>query len=211
MKINPVIIFGAKGSGLVALDIFESNGVVVYGFLEEDEAWHGKEIGSVTVLGGPDDHGFLKLIGQKCDAFVALDSQYERQSQAKTIMDLRKVMPVNAVHRDASISVLAQIGHGNLVHAQAVVAAEARLSNHIVLGSGAVVENGASLSDYCQIGAKAVIGAGAIIKQGATIGQGALIMPRITIGKGASVGPGSLVIANVPDETTVFGSPAKAV
>ena len=211
MEINPVIIFGAKGSGLVALDIFEANGVIVYGFLEEDKEMHGKEIGGVSVLGSPDDHGYLKLIGKKCDAFIALESQYDRQSQTKTILDLRKVMPANAVHAGAQISNLAEIGYGNFIHSQVTISAGARLDNHVVVGVGAVIDHHAKVGEYSQIGAKAVIGAGTVIEEGATVGPGALVMPRVTIGRRASVGPGSLVIADVPEETTVFGSPAKVV
>mgnify|MGYP001801373225 CR=1 FL=1 len=75
---KPVIIFGAKGIAKSALEIFKSNDVVVYGFLEEDKSLHSTEIEDVTVLGSPEDHGFIKLIGQKCEAFVATDDNSVR-------------------------------------------------------------------------------------------------------------------------------------
>ena len=35
---NPVMIFGAGSLGLTALDIFQRNEVVVYGFLDDEKA-----------------------------------------------------------------------------------------------------------------------------------------------------------------------------
>lgn len=106
----PVIIFGAGGLGAAALDAFQSNGVVVYGFLDEDETLHGTEINYVGVLGDPDDDGFLKLIGKKCTAFVASDDNSYRESLVEMLNKRRKVMPSNAVHKQAMIAETAEIG-----------------------------------------------------------------------------------------------------
>ena len=78
---KPVIIIGAKGIAIAALQIFKSNGIVVYGFLDDDSKTHGSEIATVPVLGKTDDHGFLKLIGQKCEAIGAMGSNQGRRKQ----------------------------------------------------------------------------------------------------------------------------------
>ena len=70
---NPVIILSGGGLGAVALDVFKKNGVIVYGILDDDTKLHGTEIEDVPILGSTDDDGFLKLIGKKCEAFVATD------------------------------------------------------------------------------------------------------------------------------------------
>ena len=68
---NPVIIFGAGYLGRMAKEIFESNEVVVYGFLDDNKKLHSTEVDTAVVMGSTDDDGFLKLIGRKCEAFVA--------------------------------------------------------------------------------------------------------------------------------------------
>ena len=60
---KPVIIFGAKGIAKSALEILQSNDIIVFGFLDEDKTTHDQTINDIPVLGAPDDHGFLKLIG----------------------------------------------------------------------------------------------------------------------------------------------------
>ena len=48
---NPVMIFGANYLGRIAKEIFESNEVVVYGFLDDDKKLHSIEIDEAVVLG----------------------------------------------------------------------------------------------------------------------------------------------------------------
>src|ERR1700754_3686675 len=101
---NPVIIFGANYLGRAAREVFETNQVEVYGFLDDNRSLHNKEIDEVMVLGSTDDDGFLKLIGKKCEAFVAVDDNRLRKSIVKTLNEVRKVQPVNAIHHQATIS-----------------------------------------------------------------------------------------------------------
>lgn len=205
---KPVIIFGSKGIGRAALEIFKSNGVVVYGFLDDDAEMHGQEIEDVTVLGNTDDHGFLKLIGQKTEAFVATDDNKLRKSQVKKLMESRKVMPTNAVHKQATISESAAIGHGNFINARAVLGANVTVGQHCIINSAAVIEHGSKLGDFVQIGAGSVINSDVTIENEAFIGSGVIVVSGVTIGKKARIGAGSVVISNVEEGETVFGNPA---
>jgi UDP-3-O-[3-hydroxymyristoyl] glucosamine N-acyltransferase len=134
---NPVIIFGANYLGRAAREIFETNSAEVYGFLDDDKALHNKEIDEVTVLGSLDDDGFLKLIGKKCDAFVAVDDNRLRKSVVKILNEVRKVQPVNAIHSRASVSKRADIGHGNFIDIDVTIAPGAKIGSHCVLHSKA--------------------------------------------------------------------------
>lgn len=208
---NPVMIFGAGSLGRVALDIFTRNGVVVFGFLDEDKALHNTQIHDITVLGGPDDEGFTKLIGKKCEAFVAADDSATREDLVEMLTENRKVMPVNAIHDTAVISASATIGHGNLVSAGVLVNPDAKVGNHCLLHARCVIDTQAQLSDYVQVGTGSIIGPGTKLGEHAFIGAGATIVAGVSIGKGAKIGAGSVVVENVPAHGTVFGNPAKKV
>lgn len=208
---NPVLIFGAKGLGLVALDIFQRNNVVVYGLLDDDADLHGTEIGEYSVLGATDDDGFLKLIGKKCEAFVAIEERTIRRDLVEMLNERRHVMPVNAIHDTAVISALAEIGHGNLFAPRSVVNATAKVGNHSILQTGAIVEHGAEVGDFVNIGAGSVVGSNVTIENDAFIGSGVTIIAGVTVGQGASVGAGSVVVESVPAGGRVFGNPAKKV
>lgn len=206
---NPVLIFGAGSLGITALDLFQRNNVVVYGLLDDNKDLHGKEFGSVSVLGETDDDGFLKLIGQKCEAFIAISDARVRKRLVKMLNERRKVQPVNAIHDTAIVSTMATIGHGNLIAARAVVNPYAEVGQHCVIQAGAVIESQATIGDYVQIGTGSVINSNVTIEDGAFIGTGAVVIAGIIIGKNARIGAGSVVVENVETGTTVFGNPAK--
>ncbi len=208
---KPVIIFGAKGIAHPALEIFNSNNVIVYGLLDEDEKIHGTEINTVSVLGNPEDDGFLKLIGQKTEAFVAEENPKYRKFLVELLNERRKVQPVNAIHQRSYISTDAIIGHGNFINANVNIGAGAEVGSHCIIHSSAIIEHKAKIGDFVQIGAGSVINSDVIIEEGAFIGSGATIIAGVTIGKNARVGAGSVVIATVGANETVFGNPAAKV
>lgn len=206
---KPVIIFGAKGIARDALDIFKSNEIVVYGFLDDDKKLHDTAIDEVPILGHTEDHGFLKLIGQKCESFIATDNNKLRKELVKYLNEKRKVMPTNAVHRTASIAPSAAIGHGNFINAGVIIGSEVEIGQHCIIHSGAIIESGAKIGDYVQVGPGSIVNSNVAIGDEAFIGSGAVIVASVSIGKKSRIGAGSVVIQEVKGNTTVFGNPAK--
>lgn len=208
---NPVIIFGASGLAQAAKEIFESNDIVTYCFLDDDKTLHNTEIDGISVLGSMDDDGFLKLIGKKCEAFVAIDEKAVRSSVVNMLNKKRKVMPVNAIHGTAIISRSAHIGYGNFINMGAKVGNQAKVPNHCIVHAGATIDYNVEIEDFVQIGSGSNINSGVQIGKEAFIGSGATIVSGVKIGEGARIGAGSVVIADVDKNETVFGNPATKV
>lgn len=208
---NPVIIFGANYLGRAAKEIFERNGNVVYGFLDDNKSLHSTQLDEVTVLGSTDDDGFLKLIGKKCEAFVAVDDNRVRKNLVKMLQEVRKMQPVNAIHPRATIASSVNLGHGNFIDADAQAGAGAEIGNHCLVHANVVLGAEAKIGDFVQIGASSTVNSGVVIEDEAFIGSGVIIVSGVTIGKGARVGAGSVVIASVKPGETVFGNPAASI
>ncbi len=208
---NPVVIFGASSLGRAAKEIFDKNEVVVYGFLDDAKSLHGKEIDTVSVLGATDDDGFLKLIGKKCEAFVAVDENRLRKSLVKMLHEKRKVQPVNAIHGTALVPESVHLGHGNFLDMGVKIGAGAQVGNHTLIHAGVIIGSESSVGDYVQIGMGSLVNAGVTIEEEVFIGSGVTIVSGVTIGKGARVGAGAVVIATVKAGETVFGNPAQVV
>lgn len=208
---KPVIILGAGGIGKAAYEILRSHDIVVYCFLDDHEELHGTEIGEVSVLGRTDDDGFLKLIGHKCEAFVATDDNQERKTLVELLKERRKVMPVNAIHQNAHLAVSSAISHGNFINDSVVIGANALVGNHNLIHSGAIIEYDARVEDFVQIGPGAIVGPGVRVEDQAFLGAGVTVVAGIKIGKGARIGAGSVVVNDIQAGETVFGNPAKAV
>jgi sugar O-acyltransferase (sialic acid O-acetyltransferase NeuD family) len=208
---NPVIIFGANYLGRLAKEIFEGNEVVVYGFLDDNKKLHNTEIDEASVLGNTEDEGFLKLIGKKCEAFVAIDDNKVRRSIVKLLQEERHVQPVNATHKQSLISPKAIIGHGNFFDNGFAVGPGTTIGSHGLFHAKSHVGAECNLGDFVQLGAGAIVNSNVTIEDDAFIGSGATIISGVTIGKGARIGAGSVVIASVKAGETVFGNPAGKV
>ena len=208
---NPVIIFGANYLGRAAKEIFEANDVVVYGFLDDDKKLHQKEIDDAVVLGSTDDDGFLRLIGKKSEAFVAIDDNKLRKTIVKMLQEVRHVQPVNAIHTKASVSEKAEIGYGNFIDHSAYLAPGAKIGSHCIINTKVSLGVETMLGDFVQVGAGSTLNSGVIIEEEVFIGSGVTIVSGISVGKGARIGAGAVVIAPVKAGETVFGNPAQRV
>jgi sugar O-acyltransferase (sialic acid O-acetyltransferase NeuD family) len=208
---NPVIIFGANYLGRIAKEIFESNEVVVYGFLDDNKKLHNTEIDNAIVLGATDDDGFLKLIGKKCEAFVAVDDTKLRKTVVRMLHDIRHIQPVNATHKNAQLSPACELGHGNFFDTGFSSGPGSKIGSHCLFHAKSHVGAQTSIGDFVQVGAGTIINADVIIEDEVFIGSGATIIAGVTVGKGARIGAGSVVIASIKAGETVFGNPAQKI
>jgi sugar O-acyltransferase (sialic acid O-acetyltransferase NeuD family) len=172
---------------------------------------HGTQIDDVSVLGRTDDHGFTKLIGQKCEAFVATDENTVRKKWVNMLMEERHVMPTNAVHQTAVISKSATIGHGNFINSRVSIGTSTIIGQHNIINSGVTIDHDVTIGDFVQVGAGSVINSGVVIEEGAFIGSGVVIISGVKIGKGSRIGAGSVVVSDIAAKATVFGNPAVVV
>jgi sugar O-acyltransferase (sialic acid O-acetyltransferase NeuD family) len=208
---NPVIIFGANYLGRIAKEIFESNEAVVYGFLDDAKKLHNTEIDDAVVLGSTDDDGFLKLIGKKCEAFVAVDDNKLRKNIVQMLQEVRHVQPVNATHKNALLSPKGIIGHGNFFDVGFSSGPGSTIGSHCLLHAKCHVGAESVLGNFVQVGSGTIISPGVVIEDEVFIGSGSTIISGITIGKGARIGAGSVVVAPVKAGETVFGNPAQKI
>ena len=211
MDKKPVLIIGAGGLGKAAHEIFASNDIIVYGFLDEDEKLHDKLIAEVSVLGSPEQDELLDVIGDRCEVFIAADDNSYRKSMVTLVKEKRKAMPMNAVHKLAHISNSASIGYGNFIAANTFIGALALVGNHCIVNAGAIVDYEVKMEDFVQIGAGSTINGNVTIEENVFIGTGVTIVAGVTIGKKARVGAGSVVVKDVNAGETVFGNPAQKI
>ncbi len=208
---NPIIIFGATYLGRQAKEIFERNGNVVYGFLDDNKKLHNTEIDNVIVLGTTDDEAFLKLLGKKCEAFVALDENKVRKNLVTLLHEDYKVQPVNLIPQSAIIPASTDMGHGNFIDQGVKFGPGSSIGNHCIIQTNAIIGTETKVGDFVQIGSGSIINPGSEIEDEVFIGSGVTIVGGITIGKGARIGAGSVVVSPVKAGETVFGNPAQKI
>jgi acetyltransferase EpsM len=114
------------------------------------------------------------------------------------------------VHAAAWVSPTATLGPGAVVLAGAVVNSGADVGAHAIVNSGAIVEHDVRLGAFTHVAPGALLGGGTRTGEGVFLGLGARVRDHVAIGDHAVVGMGAVVTDDVPANTTVTGSPARA-
>ncbi|RJG09223.1 acetyltransferase [Pseudomonas cavernicola] len=204
---NRLAILGASGHGKVVADTAECCDWLNVEFF--DDAW--------PVLQG---NGAWPVVG---DTAVLLDRLHEfdgvvvaignnRIRHAKLLeLQATGVQMVTLVHPAASVSRYAAIGVGSVVFAGAVVNADARIGLGAILNTGCSIDHDCVLGDAVHVSPGARLAGGVQVGELSWIGIGASVRQLIRIGARVMVGAAAAVVADVPDDVTVAGVPARVV
>ncbi|KAF0135213.1 MAG: sugar O-acyltransferase sialic acid O-acetyltransferase NeuD family [Candidatus Saganbacteria bacterium] len=201
-----VMIFGSGGHGKVVLDILLESGILVNGFLDEDEKKIGQIVLGYKVLGGWEQ---LKKITDPAIA-LGIGNNVVRERVFRQAKEQR-VKIITAVHPRATVSRFASLGEGVVVMPGAVINSGSRLENGVVVNTGASVDHDCQLKEFCQIWPGAHLAGTVTVGKYSYIGTGASVIQNVNIGKNAMIGAGATVISNIPDNVTAVGVPAKVI
>lgn len=209
---NPIIILGTGPEARIALDIFNDNQVLAYGFITFDPEKVGEELNDISVFGTLEDEDVIQMLKASEVDYAVMESDIDRRmEQFKGIRKYLEKPPANAVHNMAFVSPYAHVGFGNMINATAVVNANVHLDDMNMIHSGVSIEPDSRIGSYCTISSGVRIGSNATIEDEVFIGTGAVIHPGVKVGKGAIIGAGSVVLREVEPGSKVFGNPAQQI
>lgn len=202
---NGIVIVGGGGHAKVCIELLLDMGEsVAFCVASED----GPSVcGGIPVLRG-DDHllrlrreGFTK-------AFVAIGSNEMRDHLAREVVGSGYNL-VNAVSPHAIISPSARLGIGIAIMAGAVVNAEASISDMAIINTGATVDHDCVIGRAAHIGPQCGLAGNVEVGQRSLLGVGCSVIPQRKIGSNVTIGAGAVVVADIPDDSTVVGVPAR--
>ncbi len=208
---KPVIIIGSGGHAKVLVDALQSIGNEILFCTDVDPARFGQSVLGILVAGGD------VMIGNHSPDSIELVNGLGSIG----IPELRHRVALrwkNAgfafrtlIHPSATISSTAAIESGVQVMAGAVIQTSARIGDSSIINTHASVDHDCVIGACCHIGPGATLSGGVQIGELCHMGTGARIIQNIRIGSGVLIGAGATVIRDVPDNTTVVGTPATRI
>lgn len=198
-----VLLLGASG---LAREVLAAGIAGVTGILDDDPARHGSEIAGVPVLGALDlaaERGEQLLV---CVGPSAGRRAIVRRLDEAGVGDDRYGV---FVARSARVGATSDVGPGSILLDSVVVTADARIGRHVVVMPNSTITHDDVLEDFSTLAAGVALGGSVRICQAAYIGMNASVRQGVTVGADATVGMAAAVLADVPEQQTWVGVPAR--
>ncbi|MGH3704158.1 MAG: acetyltransferase [Agromyces sp.] len=202
-----LVLIGSSGLSREVVPVLREAGREIVGVLDDRHARLPRTIGGVPVLGGVDD----VVRHPDADLLVCVGSGLvraaivERMSRAGVDSARYATLTDPSMRNPGGCA----IGAGSILLANVTITADAVLGGHVVVMPGATVTHDCRVDDFATLAAGVSLGGGVRIGRGAYLGMNASVLPGCSVGAGATVGMGAVVLADVPDEETWAGVPAR--
>jgi sugar O-acyltransferase (sialic acid O-acetyltransferase NeuD family) len=200
-----IAIIGAGGFGrevfaLVDKDIFEVAGFIDNG-IDSDTGLPAPVLGDDSII-------FQLKSRQISSVCISIGNMQLRRKLFDMALNAGLLLP-RIIYKNATILTSVPTGEGIIVYPGVVVMNDCTIGTGVLLNSGVTLGHDVSIGNFSNINPGAHLAGHVKIGESSMIGIGASIRENIRIGNRVIVGAGSVVINDVPDDTIVYGVPAK--
>lgn len=101
------------------------------------------------------------------------------------------------------------IGVGCFLAPGSVIQNNTVIGDHVIINTSASIDHDCVIGDFVHIAPNSTLCGCVSVDENTLIGAGSVVLPYIKIGKNCIIGAGSVVVKDIPDNTKVYGNPAK--
>lgn len=179
------------------------------GFLDGDQALHGRTFYGLKVLGSEallddmasDVEGALPVIGDLT----------HRLRMFKRCKALGFKLP-NVIEPSVVAASDLKVGEGVFMSFGARLLTAVEVGDYAFIGTGVNILHDTTIGPNCVIGGGTTIGATVTVGRNVSFGVGVVVASgRKRIGDNVKVGAGSVILQDVPDNAFVLGNPARVI
>ena len=200
-----IVILGAGGFGREVYHLIDKDFYDVVGFIDNQNTLENLP---VSIIGG--DIIIEKLKSKNIAEYLAI--AIGDMKARRILYNLCKGFNIGLptiIHSSATILTSSQIGNGTFVYPGAVIMNDCKIGNSVLVNSGVTMGHDVEIGDFSNINPGVHLAGRIKIGEECLIGIGASIRENIKIGNRVIIGAGSVVVKDIPDDSLVYGVPAK--
>ena len=211
MASQEIVIVGAGGHGREVLDVLRAQDpdcetLKFAGFISDDKPdpqilakIEANWLGTVDdFLANTNNMGFVIGIG---DPATRKDLAGRLENQG--------LVPVTLIHPSATFGSDVFLGVGVVIAAHVSVTTNVHIGDHSHLNLNSTVRHDCRISHCVTLSPSCSVSGNVTLREQVLLGANCTILQGLTVGEGSVVGAGAVVTANVPENTTVVGVPAR--
>jgi sugar O-acyltransferase (sialic acid O-acetyltransferase NeuD family) len=193
----------------VVIDIVEREGkYAIAGLIDDNPEMQGKDFCGYSVIGGFDV--LAKNVPHGHKLILAMGGNNARKALWVRVKPLGYELAC-AVHPSAQIGKDVSIAPGTVAMANVTINSGSRIGENVIVNTGATVDHDCLIGGYVHISPGTHLAGNVRVGELTHIGIGVAVISNITIGKGSVIGAGAVVVADIPDDVTAAGVPAKVI
>lgn len=207
-----IIILGANGNCVDAaetVDLLSQRGepLRMLGFLDDDDALLGRQVGGYPVLGKIATLSSYPHARFVCG--IGSPASFRRKPEIVAAAGLPAERWATIVHPAASVSPSAQLGYGCVLLANCAIGANARLGDHVIVLQNSVISHDSVIGACTAIATGVCVSGLVTIGDNCYVGSNASLRERIRLGARVLVGTGAVVLNDVDGDAVMIGNPAR--
>ena len=201
------VVVGAGGHGREVAAVVQALGGNLLGFLDDNPAKTGTQVGGLTVLGGLD---WLEQANAPLCVAVGIGASVARRATVLRLKAMvRKLSFPPLIHPDARLGIRLEVGEGTLVQSGCILACDVKVGDFVVLNLGVSLSHDSVVGDFATLAPGARMAGAVHVGAMAEVGMGTLVIQGRTLGEACFTGAGAVIIRDVEPNVTVVGVPGR--
>ena len=199
-----IAVVGAGGFGREVFHLLNDELYECIGFIDYHDV---KKSLKAPIIGHESEIEKIISDHELSHCIVAIGNIQKRKQLVNKINKYQLKFPL--IYESSISNYSHDIGDGTVLFPGVVIMNDCKIGNFTLLNSGVTLGHDVIVGDFCNINPGVHLAGRITIGDGTLIGIGTSIKENVRIGMNVIIGAGSVVLNDVPDNTIVYGVPAR--